>query len=246
MKRLILAIPLLAVCSQSVHAAPDEKTTTPKHPKHQTSLTKETLKKIFTTASDNDIDTFYNDFQYSYYFNIKSKQNEDMYLATVLTEIGTDLIGVRENLNYSCSALPNMFGYYSRNGGYNEDGRCDDHQANQEAIGNKAYSDRIGNGDVASGDGYRFRGGGYAQTTGRYNYQVIVDAVNKLLNKSHTAEEFADDIEKTHIANLGGMGYWYQVNASECDTMNCVTTKWNKSTDTYDERESNYNFIKNL
>jgi putative chitinase len=41
---------------------------------------------------------------------------------------------------------------------------------NAEALGNLVYADRMGNGDVASGDGFRFRGRGLIQTTGRANY----------------------------------------------------------------------------
>lgn len=43
----------------------------------------------------------------------------------------------------------------------------------EEAIGNRVYSDRLGNGDEASGDGFRYRGSGYKQLTGRDNYRAI-------------------------------------------------------------------------
>ena len=169
-----------------------------------------------------------------------------MYLATVLTEVGTDLVGIRENLNYSCDALPKLFSYYKNNGGYNTDGRCNNHNANQPIIGAKIYANRLGNGDVLSHDGYSFRGGGYAQTTGRYNYQVIVNAVNHYTSRSYVVTDFADNITNPYIANLGGMGYWLQSKAYECGTMNCVNDKWNYYTDSREERNENYTYIKGL
>src|SRR5690242_19773487 len=41
------------------------------------------------------------------------------------------------------------------------------------AIANRVYANRIGNGDEQSGDGWRFRGSGYLQLTGRANYKAI-------------------------------------------------------------------------
>lgn len=47
-----------------------------------------------------------------------------------------------------------------------------------EAIANRVYANRLGNGGEASGDGWRYRGSGYKQLTGRSNYREIGNIVN--------------------------------------------------------------------
>ena len=72
---------------------------------------------------------------------------------------------VRENLNYSPESLLKVFPKYFKSiDDANKYGR------KPEAIANKVYADRIGNGNEASGDGYKFRGRGYIQLTGKDNY----------------------------------------------------------------------------
>jgi putative chitinase len=46
-----------------------------------------------------------------------------------------------------------------------------------EAIANRVYANRLGNGDESSGDGWRYRGSGYKQLTGRSNFRAIGDIV---------------------------------------------------------------------
>ena len=81
---------------------------------------------------------------------------------------------VRENLNYSPEALLKVFPkYFKTLADANNYGR------KPEAIANKVYADRIGNGNEASGDGYKFRGRGYIQLTGKTNYLAFGKYINQ-------------------------------------------------------------------
>jgi len=71
---------------------------------------------------------------------------------------------VTENLNYSADGLKKIFPKYFP-GNISES-----YARNPEKIANKVYSSRMGNGDEASGDGFRYRGRGFLQTTGKSNY----------------------------------------------------------------------------
>jgi putative chitinase len=71
---------------------------------------------------------------------------------------------VSENLNYSADGLKKIFPKYFP-GNISES-----YSRNPEKIANKVYSSRMGNGDEASGEGWKFRGRGYLQTTGKSNY----------------------------------------------------------------------------
>ncbi|MCY4045821.1 MAG: LysM peptidoglycan-binding domain-containing protein [Cellvibrionales bacterium] len=73
-----------------------------------------------------------------------------------------------ENLNYSESALNAVFGKY-----FSDDKPAADYARKPEAIANCVYADRMGNGDESSGDGWRYRGRGLIQLTGKSNYQSL-------------------------------------------------------------------------
>jgi putative chitinase len=96
-------------------------------------------------------------------------------MATVYHEVGPALQPVSENLNYSAQGLANNWPHR-----YAVDPKAKLKKPNAlalklhrkpEAIANNCYSSRMGNGDEKSGDGWKFRGRDFCQTTGKSNYE---------------------------------------------------------------------------
>lgn len=88
-------------------------------------------------------------------------------LAHFLAQCGHESGGFKlttENLNYSADGLKKIFPKYFP-GNLNES-----YARNPQKIANRVYSSRMGNGDEATGEGYKFRGRGYIQLTGKSNY----------------------------------------------------------------------------
>jgi len=79
---------------------------------------------------------------------------------------------LKENLNYSAEGLtkvwPKRFPSLDAAQPYHR---------NPEKIANKVYADRMGNGDEASGEGFKYRGRGLIQLTGKTNYQLASDSL---------------------------------------------------------------------
>jgi putative chitinase len=147
-------------------------------------------------------------------------------LAAFLAQCGHESGGftaIKENLNYKAESLCRVWPRYFNAGNAN------DYAHNQEKIANRAYAGRMGNGDEASGDGYRFCGRGLIQLTGRSNYQAFADSIETDINdlpeylatfegcvqsacwfwEANNLNKWADagDIEKmTKIINGGTLG----------------------------------------
>jgi putative chitinase len=145
--------------------------------------------------------------------------------AHFLAQVGHESAGftkTEEGLNYSENALTAMFGKRITAAQANAYGRNSAHSANQKMIANIIYANRNGNGDVASGDGYRYRGRGLIQITGKANYaalngQLSADVVTNpdLLKepmqaamsaaawwKNHGLNELADADDVTRITKV--------------------------------------------
>ena len=91
-------------------------------------------------------------------------------LAHFLAQAGHESGGfkaVNENLNYSADGLKKIFPKYFP-GALNES-----YARQPEKIANRVYASRMGNGDEKSGDGYRYKGAGFIQLTGKNNFSAF-------------------------------------------------------------------------
>jgi putative chitinase len=80
---------------------------------------------------------------------------------------------VSENLNYSSKGLKNTFGKYFP-------GNLSESYAKQpEKIASRVYSSRMGNGDESSQEGWKYRGRGYIQLTGKQNYSKFTSFIGE-------------------------------------------------------------------
>jgi putative chitinase len=96
-------------------------------------------------------------------FGITTNLRLAHFLAQCALE-STNFTATVENLNYRAARLMEVFPKYFR--GVDTAAYAN----NPQKIGNRVYANRMGNGDEASGDGFKFRGRGYIQLTGKNNY----------------------------------------------------------------------------
>ena len=93
-----------------------------------------------------------------------------------------------ENLNYSADGLLKIFGKY-----FNATTAAE-YARKQEKIANRVYANRMGNGTEESGDGWKYRGRGALQLTGKDNYKAFADYLKKpeiMENPDLVANEYA-------------------------------------------------------
>jgi putative chitinase len=79
-----------------------------------------------------------------------------------------------ENLNYSAKGLRNTFGKY-----FKTDLDAQMCARQPQRIANRVYANRMGNGDVSSGDGWKYRGRGALQLTGKENYEAFANYIGR-------------------------------------------------------------------
>ena len=103
---------------------------------------------------------------------INSKLRKAHFLSQCAHESG-NFTFLSENLNYSADGLLKIFPKYF------DKALALSYARNPQKIANRVYANRMGNGDEKSGDGWKFKGRGYIQLTGKNNYVAFGKAINE-------------------------------------------------------------------
>jgi putative chitinase len=107
---------------------------------------------------------------------------------------------LKENLNYRAITLRQKFSKYFPNDEIAQ--RYASLPNKQEAIANRIYANRMGNGPEESGDGWRYCGRGLIQLTGKNNYSLFADSIGM------TVEEASDYLRTFEGAAQSACWYW--------------------------------------
>jgi putative chitinase len=124
-------------------------------------------------------------------------------IAAFIAQCGHESGGWRtfsENLNYSAKALNAIFGKYFARAGRD----AEEYHRQPEKIANVIYANRMDNGDTDSGDGWKFRGRGPIQLTGKANYTAFSEWADR--------DDILDDpdqvSEDKELALMSAIWYW--------------------------------------
>lgn len=142
---------------------------------------------------------------------------------------------VQENLNYSADGLQKIFGKYFPNHEI-----AAQYARQPEKIANRVYSNRMGNGDEASGDGWKYRGRGLIQLTGKSNYTRCSEA----FFDDHTLLDNPDILLQPYYALNSACWFWNANNLNElADTqdLKMMTKKINGGFIGLEDRIAHYN-----
>jgi len=107
-------------------------------------------------------------------YEINTPQRIASFMAQCAHE-SANFMALKENLNYRAETLSRIWPKYFPPDVAREYASKPN---KQEAIANRAYANRMGNGDEASGDGFRFCGRGLIQLTGKQNYTWFAESID--------------------------------------------------------------------
>lgn len=202
-------------------------------------ITIEQFQKITSIKDVNKLSTIYSGLTATFTkYDINTPQRQAHFLAQVMVE-SEDFCATVENLNYSASALlrtwPSHF----------TPAEAQAYARQPEKIGNRAYANRMGNGSEASGDGFRYRGAGYIQVTGKINYKDMTNGLGvDFINHPELLQE-------PQYAILSAGRFWSERNLNEVadksgDDVTKITKIINGGKSNLNERQHNYNSIKTI
>jgi len=142
---------------------------------------------------------------------------------------------MQENLNYSADGLQKIFGKYFPNADI-----AKQYARQPEKIANKVYANRMGNGDEASGEGWKFRGRGLIQLTGKQNYTKCSEA----FFDDHTLLDKPDILVQPYYALNSACWFWNANNLNvlaDAQDIKMMTKKINGGFIGLEDRIKHYN-----
>ena len=207
-------------------------------------MTKDMIKRLFPNTKDVDSVVSVID-QYKDKFGLNTDLRLGHFLAQVREEVGSEFKVLRENLNYRSDALRKTFGNRFTEAQAREYGRGVN-SANQEMIANIAYANRLGNGDADSGDGFKYRGAGCLQITGKSNFEEVQKRCVRYAGK----EMDPDTLEGFVVF---GMAFWMRFDLYKLadkgksdSVVDSITAKINYHTHSYANRVAHFKKIKDI
>jgi len=154
-------------------------------------------------------------------------------LAHFLAQIGHESGALRyneENLNYSAKALRAVFSRY-----FTTDAAADEYARHPQRIACRVYANRMGNGDEQCGDGWRYRGRGLIQLTGKDNYNAFGQYLNIDLLAS------PEQVAEPELA-VGAAGWYWQKHdlntLADADDIIAITRRINGGENGLDDRKA--------
>lgn len=132
-------------------------------------------------------------------YGIDTKERIAAFVAQCAHESANFTI-LKENLNYRWQTLRKLFPKYFPNDEIAQEYAARPNK--QEAIANRIYANRMGNGPEGSGDGYRYRGRGLIQLTGKENYSWFAASLEI------TVEEASEYLETFEGAAQSACWFW--------------------------------------
>ena len=170
-------------------------------------------------------------------FDIASPARMAAFLAQLAHESG-ELRHWTENLNYGWQGLRKTFSKY-----FQTDADARAYERKPERIANRVYGGRMGNGPESSGDGWRYRGRGPIQLTGKQNYQACGTAIGvDLVNAP-------ERLETPEVGCLAAAWFWASkgLNAlADAGDFVTITKRINGGTIGLEERKAFWNRAKAL
>jgi putative chitinase len=161
-----------------------------------------TVEKLHSCVHNNkEIELWYNAMvEYLPKFDIITPARVAGFVAQCQHE-SADFTALQENLNYGAKGLMNIFKKY-----YPDEALAKSHERKPELIANRVYSSRMGNGPEASGDGWKYRGRGILQLTGRSNYTQC----SRDLFGDDTLANDPDLLRTPEYAILSACWFWHK------------------------------------